>query len=55
MIVWKSYCILKNEVSYKLFCLKECKKKFLIFDSKLKWVLGKGVNVLILFLFIFLG
>lgn len=55
MIVRKSHCILKNEVSHKLFRLKECKKNPLTFDSKSKRVLGKGVNVLILLLSTFLG
>lgn len=55
MIVRKSHCILKNEVSHKLFRLKECKNPPLTFDSKSKRVLGKGVNVLILLLSTFLG
>lgn len=56
MIVRKSHCILKNEVSHKLFRLKECKPPPpLTFDSKSKRVLGKGVNVLILLLSTFLG
>lgn len=54
MIVRKSHCILKNEVSHKLFRLKECNPP-LTFDSKSKRVLGKGVNVLILLLSTFLG
>lgn len=55
MIVRKSHCILKNEVSHKLFRLKECNPPPLTFDSKTKRVLGKGVNVLILLLSTFLG